>query len=287
MRPAVSVVIATRNYGRFLAGAIDSVLMQTWKDLELLVIDDGSTDNTGEVLQPFQSDSRVHYHRTDGLGQSRAKNLGIQLSRASLIAFLDGDDEWLPHKLERQLPLFRNSHVGVVYGKRVIVDELGNPLASSDTPLAGGDLSDVLLERNPICFSSVIVRREVFETVGTFDPNLQLAIDYDLWLRVSRQFEFDFVDEVVVRYRTGHANLSSRIRERILTVLSILRRFGESSHADPRAIDRAIGSTCRTMGFVMREDGIIAAARWYLRAATYDGCWQDSIKGVIGGFFRR
>ena len=92
MAPAVSVVVATRNYGCYVAGALRSVLEQTWLDLEVVVIDDGSTDDTPHVVQRFLNDPRVHYHRTDGLGQSRAKNLGIQLSRAPLVAFLDGDD---------------------------------------------------------------------------------------------------------------------------------------------------------------------------------------------------
>jgi len=287
MRPAVSVVIATRNYGRFLAGAIESVLKQTWTDFELLVIDDGSTDHTSEVVQPFLSDQRVHYHRTDGLGQSRAKNLGIQFSTAPLIAFLDGDDAWLPEKLDRQLPLFRDGRVGIVYGRRRIMGENGEDLPTPPSQLSRGDLSEVLIDRNPICFSSVVVRREVFETVGAFDENLQLAIDYDLWLRASRRFDFDFVDEPVVRYRTGHANLSSRLRERIMTVLSILRRFGGEPGVDPRAINRAIGSTCRTMGFVARQEGVLPAARWYFRAALHDGAWRASIKGILGSVLGR
>src|SRR5215208_6407496 len=98
MAPAVSVVVATRNYGRYVAGALRSVLGQTWGDLEVVVIDDGSTDDTYQIVEPFRTDPRVRYHRTDGLGQSRAKNLGVQLSRAPLVAFLDGDDEWLPSK---------------------------------------------------------------------------------------------------------------------------------------------------------------------------------------------
>src|SRR5215211_7212535 len=122
MAPAVSVVVATRNYARYVAGALRSVLDQTWRDLEVVVIDDGSTDDTPAVVQPFLTEPRLYYHRTDGLGQSRAKNLGVQLSRAPLVAFLDGDDEWLPTKLERQLPSFQNPAVGVVYSRRTLMD---------------------------------------------------------------------------------------------------------------------------------------------------------------------
>lgn len=285
MPPAVSVVIASRNYGRYLAGAIQSVLGQTWYDLEVVVIDDGSTDDTPAVVQSFQADPRVHYHRTDGLGQSRAKNLGIQLAQAPLIAFLDGDDEWLPSKLERQLPLFHSLDVGVVYARRTCMNEAGQEVPTPTVKLVRGQLYDELLCANPICFSSVIVRREVFEAIGLFDPNLPLAIDYDLWLRVARHFEFDYVEEPLVRYRTGHANLSSRIAERITAVLSILRRslVGRSNMEDARpvAVAEAWGSTHRTMGFVLRTTRPLTAAGWYLRAGRLDGRWWNSFKSAV------
>jgi glycosyltransferase involved in cell wall biosynthesis len=289
--PAVSVVIATRNYGRYLAGAIRSVLGQTWNDLELVIVDDGSTDDTPAVVQPFVADSRIHYHRTDGLGQSRAKNLGIELSRAPLIAFLDGDDEWLPQKLERQLPLFADPAVGVVYTQRVLMDEKGGEHATPQAAVARGRIDNDLLVTNPVCFSSVVVRRTVFETVGMFDPNLQLAIDYDLWLRVARHFEFDYVDEPLVRYRTGHANLSSRIVERIQTVLTILRRSlirrRNNESADPKAVAEAWGSTCRTLGFVLRQKEMIKATTWYVQAARHDGKWKATARATLSGLFRR
>lgn len=286
MPPAVSVVIATRNYGRYLAGTIRSVLEQTWDDFEIIVVDDGSTDDTPAVVRPFLADSRVCYRRTDGLGQSRAKNLGIQLSRCPLIAFLDGDDEWLPHKLERQLPLFDDPAVGVVYGRRVLMDESGGEHATPQAAIVRGRIFNELLVFNPVCFSSVVVRRTVFETVGMFDPNLQLAIDYDLWLRVARHFDFNCVDEALVRYRTGHANLSSRIIDRLQTVLAILRRSlirrRNEATADPMAVGEAWGSTCRTMGFVTRRKDRARAMGWYLKAARYDGRWRATLKAIVG-----
>jgi glycosyltransferase involved in cell wall biosynthesis len=291
MPPAVSVVVATRNYGRYLAGALRSVLEQTWRDFEVRVIDDGSTDDTPAVVRPFLADPRVHYHRTDGLGQSRAKNLGIQLACAPLVAFLDGDDEWLPTKLERQLPHFADPAVGVVYARRTLMDHAGRDLPTPPTRLARGRLYDTLLVQNPVCFSSVVVRRSVFEAVGLFDPALPLAIDYDLWLRVARHFEFDHVDEPLVRYRTGHGNLSSRITERVTAVLGILRRSlgrrGNAATADPTAQAEAWGSTCRTMGFVLRKERPLKAARWYAGAARHDRRWAATAKAIAGGLMRR
>src|SRR4051794_13000868 len=101
MTPLVSVVMAAKNYARFLPAAVESVLSQTSADWELLIIDDGSSDDTPAAARPFLTDRRIRYFRSDRLGQPRAKNLGIGLSRGACIAFLDADDAWLPTKLEK------------------------------------------------------------------------------------------------------------------------------------------------------------------------------------------
>src|SRR5262245_17560919 len=107
MSPAVSVVIATYSYCRYLGAALGAVCAQTYRDWEAIVVDDGSTDETPAVVAPFCSDPRFRYFRLDHLGQPAAKNFGIRQARASLIAFLDADDIWLPRKLERQITLLR------------------------------------------------------------------------------------------------------------------------------------------------------------------------------------
>jgi glycosyltransferase involved in cell wall biosynthesis len=109
MIPAVSVVVATYNYGRYLAGALESVLGQTFRDLEVIVVDDGSIDDTAEVVKPYLRDQRVRYERVDHVGQPAAKNIGIRSARARLIAFLDADDLWLPAKLEKQVALLETN----------------------------------------------------------------------------------------------------------------------------------------------------------------------------------
>ena len=106
--PLVSVVMAAKNYARFLPAAVESVFAQTFADWELLVVDDGSSDDTPAAVRPYLSDPRLRYLRSDRLGQPRAKNLGIGLSRGEYVAFLDADDAWERTKLGKQLALFRN-----------------------------------------------------------------------------------------------------------------------------------------------------------------------------------
>jgi glycosyltransferase involved in cell wall biosynthesis len=285
--PCVSIVMAAKNYARFLPQAVESVLAQTFTDWELLIIDDGSTDATPAVVRPFLADSRIRYTRSDRLGQSRAKNLGISLSRGEFVAFLDADDAWEPSKLEKQLALFQDRpEVGVVYSRRSLMDESGQALPQSRPAMPPrGRILEQMFVQNHVCFSSAVVRRIVFSHVGAFDPEWDLAIDYDLWLRVARHYEFDFVDEELVRYRTGHGNLSKKLADRVETALAIMRRAetrrGIAGEIPAATIAEAHASTCRTIAYVMRASEPGTAARWYLRALAYPSGRLASMKGVL------
>ncbi|MFL5242852.1 MAG: glycosyltransferase [Gemmataceae bacterium] len=270
MIPAVSVVIATYNYGRFLAGALNSVLGQSFRNLEVIVVDDGSSDDTRSVIEPFLADSRLQYVRVNHLGQPAAKNTAIRLAQAPLIAFLDADDLWLPNKLEQQLALLETRpEVGVVYGRRLLMDELGRDLECQSPECRRGDVLAALLHDNFICFSSVVVRRRVPDEVGLFDETLPLAIDYDLWLRAALRFPFDYVDRPLVKYRTGHASLSRRVEERLAVAIRIMNRFldeyGGRAALSPLVIRRAQAQTYYHMGLFRRPRSRLAALGWYLR----------------------
>jgi glycosyltransferase involved in cell wall biosynthesis len=282
--PTVSVVMAAKNYARFLPAAVESVLAQTFPDWELLVIDDGSADATPAVVRSYLGDPRVKYVRSDNLGQSRAKNLGIGLSRGRFVAFLDADDAWQPTKLEKQLARFRGD-VGVVYCRRSLMDEEGRPLSQKPSPAPPtGRVLTPMFVQNFVCFSSVIVRREVFSAVGAFDPEWDLAIDYDLWLRVARGFGFDFVDEELVAYRTGHGNLSKKLADRVATALSIMHRaetrYGVGDEVPAGVIAAGYASTCRTLAFVIRTAEPLAAAMWCAKAMWWPDGRFTSAKGL-------
>lgn len=297
MTPTVSVVMAAKNYARFLPAAVESVLAQTVADWELLVVDDGSSDHTPDAVRPFLHDSRVRYFRSDRLGQPRAKNLGIGLSRGAFVAFLDADDAWQPTKLERQLAVFRERpDVGVVFCRRSLIDEEGKAVVrpGQARPLARGRVLNEMFVQNFVCFSSVVVRREVFAHVGGFDPQWDLAIDYDLWLRVAKHHAFDHVDEELVLYRTGHGNLSKKVSDRVATALSIMHRAesrsGVADAVPAGRIAEGYASTCRTIGYVVRAAEPATAATWYLRALRWPHGRLASAKGLAAsvlGMLRR
>jgi len=241
IRPTVSVVIATYNYGRFLAAALDSVFMQTFQDFEIIVIDDGSTDDTSEVIRSYLGDPRVHYLRTDHLGQPAAKNAGIRGASGEFVAFLDADDIWLPTKLDKQIELIRSDPtLGVVHCKIQPMNEHGVPtIIYQERPMYRGWVLDKLFHRPFICFSSSMIRRDVLEEVGGFDETIPLSIDYDLWLRIAMRYQFDHVDERLVLYRSGHANLSRRLVDRCRCIRKIIRRF-LNEHGGAALLDRSL-----------------------------------------------
>jgi glycosyltransferase involved in cell wall biosynthesis len=254
-------------------------------DLEIIVIDDGSKDETKQVMDSYSANPRVCYRVTQHRGQPAAKNAGVGLAKAPLIAFLDADDIWLPTKLEKQLALFAaHAELGVVYSRRILIDEQGRSLQFPQPELPRGKVLAAMFRNNFICFSSAVVRREVLEEAGLFDENLALAIDYDLWLRIARRYPFDYVDEPLVKYRTGHASLSRRTEERLKTAAAIMTRFlddhGGRDVLDPALVRRAEAETYYEIALSIRSRSRWSALPWYLRALRAEPAFGLAWQGL-------
>lgn len=200
--PQVSVVIPTHNRASTVVRAIRSVLRQTYQNFEIILVDDGSTDSTREVLEHL-SDTRLRYIRHDrNLGGGAARNTGIEAARGKYIAFLDSDDEWLPEKLERQVQLLEKSDpsVGVIYSGYSYIDE-NTCSIDSRVPRYRGLIIDELLGGNVVgTASTVVVRRSCFGGVRRFDSSMLSCQDWDMWISLAKNFRFDFVPEILVRY---------------------------------------------------------------------------------------
>lgn len=272
--PAVSVVVTSYNYGQYLAEALESLGGQTRGDFEAVIVDDGSTDNTPEVAARFLGDSRFRYHRTAHVGQPAAKNQGLALTSAPWVAFLDADDRWRPTKLERQLALAETDpELGVIYSCVAAIDTHGRPLTYNPPAPQRGWVLAAMFSQNFVCFSSCLIRRNALAARGAFDERLPLAIDYELWLRLAGDYRFDYVDEVLVDYRTGHANLSRRTEERLELVLGIMDRFvADSSRRErlaPAVIRRAYLDTLGNLALARREESSLAALATYARSLRW------------------
>ena len=227
--PLVSVIIPTYNRAAWVAEAVVSVLAQTYRNLELIVVDDGSTDATLEALARFFGQIKL-LRQPQSQGVSAARNLGATVARGKWLAFLDSDDLWRPEKLARQinylrehpgLRLCQTEEIWVRNGVRVNPPDTHRKVA--------GDIFLPSLERCLVSPSAVIMQRWLFEEMGGFDEALPAAEDYDLWLRISWRYPVGLVPEPLVIKRGGHADQLSRQwgldRFRIQALLKLLQQL--------------------------------------------------------------
>ena len=225
-QPLVSVVIATYNMGQYLPQAVDSILQQTWKKLEIIVVDDGSNDNTPEVMLNYSTDSRVNYIRNENQGQPKAKNCGIKNTKGDFIAFCDADDFWEANKLEIQMPLFSNPKVGVVYSEVSFIDEHNRRYTKEDHEVRhSGTITNQMLIENFVPFGTSIIRRSCIDQNGVFDEEFRMGIDWDLWLRYSLDWEFKYAPEKTYVYRVWSGQMSNNYRGRYDHAKRILTKF--------------------------------------------------------------
>lgn len=256
----VSVIIPTHDRKHLVARALRSVLAQKRPPEEVIVVDDGSTDATEEVVRGFPG---VRYERRDRGGVSAARNHGLRVARGEWIALLDSDDEWLPEKLGAQLealaenPDLRVCHADEIWirdGRRV------NPRRRHEKH--GGWIFRHCLPLCAMSPSSILIHREIFDDVGTFDEDLPACEDYDLWLRLSARHPVLYVDRPLIKKYGGHADQLSRTvealdRYRIRALLKILET-GDLEAGDRRAALETLEEKIRVYGAGARRRGRIS-----------------------------
>ena len=261
----VSVIIPTHNRARFLGAAISSVLNQTYADFELVVVDDGSRDETVEVVGKFHDDRLRLIRHPEPRGGAAARNTGIRNSTGPYVAFLDDDDEWYPNKLELQVDLMDRSPptTGVVYGGFEQFESQTGRIVERRMPSQRGNLWEALLKANPVSGTSlVMVRRPCLEAVGGFDEELTSFQDFDLWLRLAANCEFDFVPQVLYKYRLHNVQIWTNLDALSKGVERII-----SKHGQHRGVRRRFAAHCVRLGREYTLAGEPRKARKVLRQA--------------------
>jgi glycosyltransferase involved in cell wall biosynthesis len=231
-KPRISVIIPTYNSARYLGEAVASVLAQTYRPHDIIVVDDGSTDPTCEVLAPYMD--QINYICQPNRGLSAARNRGLAAAVGELFAFLDADDVWLPTKLERQVHcLAQHPKAGLVYTNYLILHgDTGRRSVRPPLPSCQGYCYPQVFLVNPVLPSSVIIRRECLNYVGVFDEHINRPTtqDFDLWLRVARYFEFAYIPDPLFLYRRHANNSSNNMRALIQDKLYVIEK---ALKADP------------------------------------------------------
>jgi len=216
MKYLISIIIPTYNRANLLPRAIKSVLNQTFKNFELIIVDDGSIDNTEQVVRNFQKeDTRIRYIWQENSGApAKPKNTGIKNAKGKFIAFLDSDDEWLVEKLGEQIELFEksnSSNLGFVGCNAVIIDKKNKKEWGYKIPRCNNVFRELLINNFIFTSSSVVVKKEVFNKIGFFDENIKVGEDWDMWMRIAREYDFDFVSEPLFKYYLHNSNITNTL----------------------------------------------------------------------------
>ncbi|MBK9122946.1 MAG: glycosyltransferase [Chloroflexi bacterium] len=313
--PRISIVIPAYNARSTIADAVDSCLAQTFPDFEIIVVDDGSSDGTADLLaERYADEPRLRVIRQENAGVSAARNAGIAAARGEFIHFLDADDNLLPQKLEASLAIVDGDPtVGVVYGPGQPVEDDGRtPIPMTYPELPSGDvlkewLAGVMANGTFGVTPSVMVRRSLFDTVGLFSPIPTPTEDWDMWIRLAAVTRFGALKDVLVRYRRLDTGLSAR---KLAVALGRLRTI-ERARALPE-VQRLFSNTAlnhmeagrwHTVGLAHWKAGDRTAARGaferaydlapstsrrlYVLASRYLPLWSANLLGSVLQLLRR
>jgi len=233
--PEVSVIIPTHNRAGFVGRAINSVLAQTFDDIEVIVVDDASTDNTQHVLKRF-IDKRIKIicHEKN-CGGSAARNTGIKHAKGYYIGLLDDDDEWLPDKLEKQLTAFKSAptNVGIYYSSCYFLAELTNKVLSQTEPTLRGSLHKILLRTNVFPPVTTLVKKNCFIKAGLFDETLPSCQDWDMWIRISKYFDIDFIPDALAKVHIHGDQISVNLTAKIIGREKLLDKYDKELAINP------------------------------------------------------
>ena len=237
----VSIIVPTHNRAHMLGDAIASVLEQSYQDFEILVIDDASTEETQAVVARF-GDARIHYFRNSkNLGEGGSTNAGLARAAGEYIGFLHDDDTWLPTKLAAQVELLDRcpKTVGGVYTGYFRIDVASGATIATVLPEKRGNIYADLRAQNWIGSpSAVLLRRECFDKVGRFDAEMKFGVDYDMWIRISRFYDFEAVNEPLIRYAVHPDRLSADSRAILYGKEAQLAKYADYFAGDRRSYGR-------------------------------------------------
>jgi glycosyltransferase involved in cell wall biosynthesis len=262
--PSVSVIIPTYNRKAQVLKALESVFAQTYRDYEVVVVDDGSTDGTEMAVATLGEGIRYLYQ--ENAGEARARNCGLSAARGEVVAFLDSDDQWAPDLLEREVRILKDHReVALVCAQSVTSGKKSKKFLPQQEVVTG-DLFPVLFQTNFVNNSTVVARRSCLAEAGGFNEAYLTYYDYDLWLRIASRYPLAYVGRHLAYCGRGGDNLSkdtSRSRE---AILEILRKNYDPSRIDSGAYYRRIANCC------------LAVGRAFLARGEYGRAWRFFLK---------
>ena len=229
----VTVIIPVYNSSRYMSEAINSVLTQTYKDFEIVVVDDGSTDNSkeivGQFIEKYPEEIRYIYQKNKGI--AGARNTGIRNANGEFMALLDADDKWYPKRLEEGIKIIESSaDIGLVHADSIRISEEGRPLPTPKRDkkyLSGYIFNNLFLRKADIHSLTVLFKKECCENVGLFDENpiCMGCDDRDLWLRIAKKYRIEYIDKILAQHRVHQNNYSKNLEKMFEARVYVLDKF--------------------------------------------------------------
>ena len=263
--PKISVIIPVYNCERFVAETLDSVIAQSCQDWEIVMVDDGSTDRSKDIIQGYQEKfpEKIKYYYQDNAGVAAARNTALKYAQGEYVAFLDADDLWCPQKLQKQINVLdTNSGIGFVYTDNEFVDENGQFIENytRKVKLISGNILLELYCDFFLMIPSVMVRRSCLNVVGSFDENLKVGEDYDFLLRLAKDFKVEVIKEKLWKRRVCEASTSRRnhvgnAETDIQTLLRFKEKNSDFAYVNRIPIKKRLAEYYFTAGYRALEVG--------------------------------
>lgn len=267
--PKVTVAVSTYNREKYINDCINSVLEQSYQDFELIIIDDGSTDNTRDVVQKY-NDPRIKYYYQNNSGQNSARNAGINYASADYVALMDSDDVWHPEKLEKQVEILEeNPDIGLVYCGTELIDKNGKSCGRKPLVTHSGHILDKLLMTNFLYNGSCpLFRKSCIERVGLFDCSITRMTDWEFYLRFAIHYKFFGIDEYLLKYRIHNETMSHNFKDYESCGIKILEKVFNDEDLDSKYLkykNEAIARRYSYLGKRYFENGFFQESRKYFK----------------------
>lgn len=281
MSQLVSIIMPAYNAEKYIAESIHSVIEQTYRNWELIVVNDGSTDKTAKIVQGFLHDGRIKHISQPNGRLGKARNTGIKTARGSLIAFVDADDLWVKEKLELQMKAIENERAGLVFSDGFIFygNDAANETLTFSTisgKLDAHSMLDLLLVENRIPVLSVLTRKDLLNEAGLFEEALPYhgCEDYDMWLKLAeRGAVFYGMKERLVRYRRHPAAMTSCESNALKPMIAVVKRHLHKGDLSVKQRKLRIRNLYRDLVFALVKEGRVPEAKDYMKELSAQDTW--------------
>ncbi|HBR15679.1 MAG TPA: hypothetical protein DD723_09130 [Candidatus Omnitrophica bacterium] len=279
MKPIVSVIIPSYNCAKYLPEALDSVVAQTYQDYEVIIINNGSSDNTEQIVQSYiqRFGPRFRYIYQENSGVSCARNAGIQTAQGKYLAMLDADDKWYPHRLAEGIKVIESAEdIGLVHARSMRITETGEQIGSvqRDTRyLTGWIFEHVFLRRANISCPTVLLKKECCDKVDLFDEHLSMlgSEDRELWMRIAQKYRIVFIDDILSYYRVRKGSMSRNNQRMLKAQLYVVDKYCPENGLNQRLRHQALAQIYRNAGddFLLDKD-FRQASEFYKKSLSFN-----------------